>query len=170
MNITPISSTNFQGQLNLAGAKTNKARWNNVSKIFSEKTKSFQNAEIRICEVRDEMALEACLNNKKGWKNNIVAAMFTYRIQELFDNMTDNDIADILVKFLKLGDQGIENLSKARTFASNVTQKSCGNDNVNSKKIFDNIYEEASKLIKKEVFDKAKNDIDMQNWAVFLKG
>ena len=170
MNITPINSTNFQGQLNLAGAKTNIARWNNVSKIFSEKTKSFQNAEIRISEVKDEMALKACLNNKKGWENNIVATMFTFRIQELFDKMTDNDIADILVKFLKLGSQGIENLSKARTIASNVTQKNCGNNKVNSQKIFDNIYDEASNLIKKEVFDKAKNDIDMQNWAVFLKG
>lgn len=169
MNITPISNTNFQGQLNLAGVKTNKARWNNVSKIFSEKTKTFQNAEIRICEVKDEMALEACLNNKKGWKNNIIAAMFTFRIQELFENMTDDNIADILVRFLKLGNQGVENLSKAKNLASKVAQKSCGNDKVKSKEIFDNIYDEATKLIKKDVFDKAKNDVDMQNWAVFLK-
>ena len=141
MNITPTNNTSFQGYLNLTGIKTNNARWKSVAKCFSEKSKHFPNAEIRVCTIKDEMALEACLNTKEGWKNDITAAMFTFRFQEFFENLSDNDIAGILVKFIKLGNLGKNELSKTRKFISSVVQK-LKHDSAISKETFDVFYKD----------------------------
>lgn len=167
MNITPINNTNFQGHLNLAGVKTNNARWENVAKHFSKQSKNFPNAEIRVCEVKHEMALETYLNNKSSGKVDIAAAFFTKTMDRLFAEKSDKQIADILVRLLNLGDYAKKEYLEAINYASMIAKKNTNPEQ--AKKTFDTIFGESSTAIKNEVNNIAKSDKEMENWAIILK-
>ena len=68
--VTPINNVNFQAKLNVAQIKGNKTRWQNIAKIFEEKTKQYTKDEVILSEGYNGRIIFERINLKKNWIEN----------------------------------------------------------------------------------------------------
>lgn len=100
--VTPINNVNFQAKLNVAQIKGNKTRWQNIAKIFEEKTKQYTKDEVILSEGYNGRIIFERINLKKNWIEN--DAVLEPTLIEALKKLSDTEIAKKLAtifKFLK---------------------------------------------------------------------
>lgn len=164
MQVSPMSNTNFQASLDLRAVKSNKARWNNVAKIFSEETQKIPHGKIIVKDLNTNMRLSACSDIRQGWDDTIEALFFKKTMNEMFEKYSDNTIAKTLAKFLKIGVSAEKECAKASKFADKMAKKAILEED--KELVFDRIYGDCYGLIKEEVQNKASQDKIMKQWEI----
>ena len=101
MQITPISNTNFQANLNLINVDTHKARWKNIAKIFNEKTINNPQGKIIVQRLNIDTRLSIYPNIEKMGEDSTQFLVLNSTINEIFKKHSDKTIATYLAKFLK---------------------------------------------------------------------
>ena len=103
MNINSINNTSFQARLDVSMVKSNKARWKNIAKAFSEQTKGI-NETMRIEETAGDTIISGPLRKVATFSDGIIDALaFNTTIERLLKKHDDNTIAKKMVKLLDIG-------------------------------------------------------------------
>ena len=103
MNINSINNTSFQAKLDVSKVRTNKARWQNIAKAFSEQTKGI-NETMRIEEMCGDTVISGPLRKVTTFSEGIIHAMtFNTTVERLLKKFDDNTVAKKLAKLLDIG-------------------------------------------------------------------
>lgn len=103
MNITPINNTNFQARLDISKVKTNKARWQNIAKIFREETKLIPDETMKVVEHEYDTSIMRSMSEEMPEIGSLEAITFNTTIDELLGKYKDETIAKKLKKLLDIG-------------------------------------------------------------------
>lgn len=104
MNVNSVNSTNFQARLDISKVKTNKARWENIAKVFKEETKLLPDERMSIVEHELDTSI---IGSPDEWLPNIgkvEALILNQTLQELLEKNSDKSIVKKLIKLLNIGE------------------------------------------------------------------
>ena len=103
MNINSVNSTNFQARLDVSKVKTNKARWQNIAKVFKEETKLMPNETMKVVEHELDTSITGLLFDDMANVGKIEAITFNETLAKLLEKNSDNAVAKKLAKLLDMG-------------------------------------------------------------------
>lgn len=103
MNIDSVNSINFQARLDVSKVKTNKARWQNIAKIFKEETKLIPDETMKVVEHELDTSITGLLLDGMSNIGKIEAITFNETLAELLEKNSDNVVAKKIAKLLDMG-------------------------------------------------------------------
>ena len=103
MNVNVVNSPNFQARLDVSNVRTNKARWQNIAKIFKEETKLIPDETMKVVEHEFDTSITGLLLEDMPNIGRIEALTFNSTLAELLEKNNDNVVAKKMAKLLDLG-------------------------------------------------------------------
>ena len=101
--ITPMNNINFQAKLIIADLDGNKARLQNIVKIFEQKTKNFPNDTVILSGSFGKNILWERFNNKQNWIEDDI--ILQPRLTKALKKLSDTEIAKKFVSILKFSNK-----------------------------------------------------------------
>lgn len=99
--ISPMNSVSFQAKLDVSRVKGSKQRWQNIAKMFEEKTKRYTNDVIRLTgSFNNGLHIELIEGGLLAFDDTSISKKSTQALKEMPDKGVTKNIVDIF-KFLR---------------------------------------------------------------------
>ena len=164
MNVNSINNTTFQARLDVSKVVTNKTRWQNIAKVFSEKTKGRPELMSVVEHGIDTSIVGPAKYEHLPQIGIIEAISFNTTIKDLLSKNSDEKIADKLIKLLNIGTIAEGRKEKALERCNKMIDKESW---VPKDKFMNQLYNEYA-LIGEAALNKTNKDAFWKNFEVIV--